>query len=110
MKHLFFTLSLAMMFMVATAQSSSHQYITVVAEPDHDDWTYHTGEQVNFTAYAIKENVRMKGAEITYSYGPDKLDAVKTATIKTGTLQHSRSQGPRFHEREGKSIARRARL
>ena len=84
MKHLFFTLSLTMMFMVATAQSSSHQYITVVAEPDHDDWTYHTGEQVNFTAYAIKENVRMKGAEITYSYGPDKLDAVKTATIKTG--------------------------
>ena len=72
-------------FIVALAQSSNHQYVTVVAEPDHADWTYHTGEEVHFTTYAIKENVRMAGAEITYSYGPDKLDAVKTATVKTGS-------------------------
>ena len=70
--------------MVAAAQSSSHQYITVVAEPDHADWTYHVGETVHFTAYAIKENVRMTGTEITYSYGPDKLDAVASGTVKTG--------------------------
>lgn len=69
---------------VALAQSSSHQYITVVAEPDHTDWTYHCGETVHFTAYAIKENVRMTGTEITYSYGPDKLDAIETHTVKTG--------------------------
>lgn len=70
--------------MTALAQSSSHQYVTVVAEPDHADWTYHTGETVHFTAYAIKENVRMTDTEITYSYGPDKLDAVETHTVKTG--------------------------
>ena len=68
----------------AFGQSSSHQYVTVVAEPDHADWTYHVGEKVNITAYAIRENVRMKDCEITYSYGPDKLNAVKTATVKTG--------------------------
>lgn len=71
------------MSLMAMAQSSSHQYVTVVAEPDHADWTYRTGETAHFTAYAIKENVRMKDAEITYSYGPDKLDAVFTKTIKT---------------------------
>lgn len=68
----------------AIAQSSSHQYVTVVAEPNHTDWTYHTGETAHFTAYAIKENVRMTNTEITYSYGPDKLDAIETRTVKTG--------------------------
>ena len=86
MKRLFSTFIMLLgIFIVALAQSSNHQYVTVVAEPDHADWTYHTGEEVHFTTYAIKENVRMAGAEITYSYGPDKLDAVKTATVKTGS-------------------------
>lgn len=86
MKRLFSTFIMLLgIFMVASAQSSNHQYITVVAEPDHADWTYHTGEEVHFTTYAIKENVRMQGVEITYSYGPDKLDAVKTTTVKTGS-------------------------
>ena len=79
-----FLLVLVGVGMVAAAQSSSHQYITVVAEPDHADWSYHVGETVHFTAYAIKENVRMTGTEITYSYGPDKLDAVASGTVKTG--------------------------
>ena len=72
-----------MVALAAVAQSSSHQYITVVAEPDHADWTYKTGQQAEITAYAIKENVRMTGVEITYSYGPEKHDAVKTGTVKT---------------------------
>jgi len=67
----------------ALAQWSNHQYITVVAEPDHADWTYHVGEKAHFTAYAIKENVRMTDTEITYSYGPDKHDAIATHTVKT---------------------------
>ena len=69
--------------LVALSQSSSHLYVTVVAEPDHVDWIYRTGETAHFTAYAIKENVRMRDTEITYSYGPDKLDAVFTKTVKT---------------------------
>ena len=70
--------------MACAAQSSSHQYITVVAEPDHADWTYHVGQEAHFTAYAIRENVRMVNTDITYSYGPDKLDAVFTGTVRTG--------------------------
>lgn len=75
---LFFLISL-----IASAQSSSHQYITVVAEPDHADWTYRVGEKASFTAYAIKENARMRDVEISYSYGPDKLDATFNGTVKT---------------------------
>ncbi|MBR5102442.1 MAG: acetylxylan esterase [Muribaculaceae bacterium] len=67
----------------ALSQSSSHQYVTVVAEPDHADWTYHVGETAHFTVYAIKENVRMTNTEITYSYAPDKLDPIATKTVKT---------------------------
>lgn len=69
--------------LVAAAQSSSHKYITVVAEPDHQDWTYKVGQQAIITAYAIKENVRIKDVEISYSYGPDKLEATKTGTVRT---------------------------
>lgn len=82
-RFLSFTTLAMFIIVVAVAQSSSHQYVTVVAEPDHADWTYHTGEQARFTAYAIRENVRITNAEITYSYGPDKMDAVKTGTVMT---------------------------
>ncbi len=82
-KFVFAFVAMLCLSMMAMAQSSSHQYVTVVAEPDHADWTYRTGETAHFTAYAIKENVRMRDTEITYSYGPDKLDAVFTKTIKT---------------------------
>ena len=80
-----YTILIAMILLALElpAQSSSHQYVTVVAEPDHDDWTYRTGETAHFTAFAIKENVRMKNTVITYSYGPDKMDAVATKTVKT---------------------------
>lgn len=54
---LFFVMSICF---TGLSQSSSHQYVTVVAEPDHADWTYHVGEKVNITAYAIRENVRMR--------------------------------------------------
>lgn len=69
--------------LVAVAQSSSHQYITVVAEPDHPDWVYGVGQQATITAYAIKENVRMRGVEISYSYGPEKLAATHSGKVKT---------------------------
>ena len=84
MKRVFLCMALALLFcMSVVAQNSGHQYVTVVAEPDHADWTYRTGEKANFVAYAICENVRLRNTEITYSYGPDKLDAVKTATVRT---------------------------
>ncbi|MBQ7691211.1 MAG: acetylxylan esterase [Muribaculaceae bacterium] len=84
MNRLFIAFALLASFcLTSAAQSSSHQYVTVVAEPDHADWTYHVGETAHFTAYAIKENVRMANTEITYSYGPDKLDAVATETVTT---------------------------
>lgn len=86
MKRLFSTFIMLLgIFMVASAQSSNHQYITVVAEPDHADWTYHVGEKVHITAYAIKENALMRNTEIAYSYGPDKLDAIASGTVKTGS-------------------------
>ena len=83
MNRIITTIVLSLLVFVAEGQSSSHQYVTVVAEPDHADWTYHVGETAHFTAYAIKENVRMAGVEFTYSYGPDKLDAVSSATVTT---------------------------
>ena len=78
-----FFLIFACCALACAAQSSSHQYITVVAEPDHSDWTYHVGEEAHITVYAIKENARMAGTTISYSYGPDKLDAVYSGAVTT---------------------------
>ena len=61
MKRLFVTLVVMMgIGLVALSQSSSHQYVTVVAEPDHADWTYKVGEKANieiqFYKYGIPYN------------------------------------------------------
>lgn len=79
----FMTICLLLASVVMLWSQSSKQYITVVASPDHSDWIYKTGEDAHFTLYAIKENVMMEGVEIKYSYGPEKLSAVKEGTVKT---------------------------
>ena len=68
---------------VCALAQPSRQYVTVYAEPDHADWNYKVGESASFTLYAVCENVRMAGQEITYSYGPEKLDPVFTGTVTT---------------------------
>ena len=67
----------------ATAQSQSKSYITVIAEPDHADWIYDCGQKASFRLYAIKENAVMPLTEIEYSYGPEKLAAVKSGKVTT---------------------------
>ena len=79
---LFFSALLLTAIQTAFSQPSK-QYITVYAEPDHADWVYARGEAAELTLYAVKENVRMHLTEISYSYGPEKLAAVKSGSVKT---------------------------
>lgn len=86
MKRLLLTIVAITVSICIWAQTSK-QFVTVVAEPDHSDWTYSVGQTAKITLYAIKENARIPNAEITYSYGPEKLKAVyegKVTTDKNG--------------------------
>lgn len=68
----------------------SKQYVTPVAQPDHEDWIYKCGETVNITLYAVKENVMMPNTVIEYSYGPEKNAPVftgKATTDKNGVAR-----------------------
>ena len=61
----------------------SKQYVTPVAQPDHEDWVYKCGETVNITLYAVRENVMMPNTVIEYSYGPEKNAPVFTGKATT---------------------------
>lgn len=84
MKKAFCILAATFLALTSIIAQPSKQFITVYAEPDHSDWIYSCGEKAVFTLYAVKENVRMPNAEISYSYGPEKLKAEKTGTVTTG--------------------------
>ena len=84
MKKAFCILAATFLALTSIIAQPSKQFITVYAEPDHSDWIYSCGEKAVFTLYAVKENVRMPNAEISYSYGPEKLKAEKSGTVTTG--------------------------
>lgn len=89
----FFVIALSLSI-VAQAKSSSKKDVTVVIEPDHADWIYQVGDDVHVTAYALKNDARIPNVDITYSYGPDKLDAVATHTVTTDAEGNARFTVP----------------
>ncbi|MBA4053717.1 MAG: acetylxylan esterase, partial [Marivirga sp.] len=67
--------------------------------PDHDDWTYKTGQSAKFTITVIQNGNPLRDVKIRYQTGPEKLDpTVKkenvvlekgTLTVDGGTLKTS---------------------
>lgn len=59
--------------------------ITVTVTPDHKDWTYKTGERVNFTVSVLRSGTLVDGAQISYELGPEMYPTEKKdLTLKTG--------------------------
>ncbi|MEO6286394.1 MAG: acetylxylan esterase, partial [Dyadobacter sp.] len=48
--------------------------IEVIVTTDHDDWTYKTGEKVQYTIYVMRNGNLVKNASIRYEIGLEKLD------------------------------------
>ncbi|NIJ53923.1 acetylxylan esterase [Dyadobacter arcticus] len=70
--------------------------VEVIVSTDHDDWTYKTGEKVQFTVQVLRNGNLVKNAALRYEIGLEKLDPTiketKTAadgklTIDGGTLK-----------------------
>ena len=85
-------------FTNAIAQPTE-QLIKVIVAPDHDNWTYKTGESVKFTISVLHNGNPIRDVKIRYQTGPEKLDpTIKkenvvlpkgTLTVDGGTLKTS---------------------
>jgi cephalosporin-C deacetylase len=55
--------------------------IKIMIAPDRDDWTYKIGEEVNFEVSVFKNGSLLKNTKIQYTYGPEKMKAVKVDSL-----------------------------
>ncbi len=57
------------------------ELVKVLVTPDHSDWTYEVGEQVEFSITVLKNNVPLEGIEISYVIQPELVEAWDTGTL-----------------------------
>jgi cephalosporin-C deacetylase len=62
--------------------------VEVMVTTDHEDWTYKTGEKVQFTISVYRNGSLVKNAPIRYEIGPEKLDPTikETKTSAEGKI------------------------
>ena len=74
----------------------SKQPVTILVTPNRADWTYHTGEQVNFIISVFRNDYPLKNIQMVYTICPEKMDTIKseeiilkegTAVVKGGTMK-----------------------
>lgn len=96
---LLLTVALATAAGSVTAQIRGNN-ITVTVTPDHKDWTYKTGEKIEFTVCVLKSGTLLDNAEISYEMGPEMYPEVKKdMTLKTGTTRISgKMKRPGFYK------------
>ena len=57
------------------------QFVKVIVAPDHTDWTYKTGEPVNFKITVLKDGNPLKNISVKYQVGPEKMEPVKKDSV-----------------------------
>lgn len=57
------------------------QMIRVIVAPDHDDWTYKTGEKVKFTVSVLQNGNPVKNVKLLYEVGPEKMEPAKKDSL-----------------------------
>lgn len=83
---------LSMLICVMVMASLSAQIrgnnIIVTVEPDHQDWTYKTGETAQFVVEVRKSGTLLDNVSIDLAAGPEMYqDVKKTMVLKDGTLK-----------------------
>tara|TARA_R110002096_G_scaffold436058_1_gene666580 strand:- start:19337 stop:20662 length:1326 start_codon:yes stop_codon:yes gene_type:complete len=83
-------------FAVNAQWGYSNKPVSVIVAPDHDDWNYKLGENVNFNITVLKFGNLVKGIEIAYKVMPEKMEPWQseiitlpegTHTVKGGTMK-----------------------
>ena len=83
---------LTLLFVAVTSLQMSAQIrgnnIVVTVEPDHQDWTYKTGEKASFVVEVRKSGTLIDNVSIDYASGPEMYQLEKgSLTLKDGTLK-----------------------
>lgn len=78
----------ALVISVTLQAQPTEKYVKVVVAPDHDNWTYKTGEKVKFTITVLQNGNPLKDVKLRYEIGPEKMEAVKkeSAELAKGSL------------------------
>ena len=64
--------------------------IQVLVQPDHQDWTYKTGEKATFTVSVLKSGTQLDNVSIDLAAGPEMYQDVKRQTLlKDGMMKFS---------------------
>jgi len=66
------------------AQPSSKELINVIVAPDHVNWEYNIGENVNFTITVLQNGNPIKGIKLNYSVMPEETKQRKEGLIVAG--------------------------
>lgn len=75
-----------MAFTTLSAQIRGEE-IQVLVQPDHQDWTYRTGEKATFNVSVLKSGTLLNDVSIDLAAGPEMYQDVKKQTVlKDGTL------------------------
>ena len=82
------TLLLVVMTSLQMSAQIRGNNITVTVQPDHQDWTYKTGEKATFTVNVLKSGTLLDNVSIDYAAGPEMYqDVKKSVVLKDGTLK-----------------------
>ena len=89
MKKLLLLILCMMAFTTLSAQIRGEE-IQVLVQPDHQDWTYQTGEKAAFNVSVLKSGTLLNDVSIDLAAGPEMYQDVKKQTVlKDGTLKLS---------------------
>lgn len=64
--------------------TQQRQYVTIVFTPDHDDWLYHCGDNVELTMSVTQFNVPLRNVDVHYEWGMEMSKAEEQKDINTG--------------------------
>ena len=89
MKKLLLLILCMMAFTTLSAQIRGEE-IQVLVQPDHQDWTYRTGEKATFNVSVLKSGTLLNDVSIDLAAGPEMYQDVRKQTVlKDGTLKLS---------------------
>jgi cephalosporin-C deacetylase-like acetyl esterase len=66
-----------MLLRVPAEAQPTEQFVKVIVAPDHDNWTYKSGEKVKFSVSVLQNGNLLKNVKIIYEIGPEKMEPTK---------------------------------
>ena len=82
------TIILYLLVSVAVSAQIRGNNIAVMVQPDHQDWTYKTGEKATFVVSVLKSGTLLDNVSIDLAAGPEMYqDVKKSLVLKDGTYK-----------------------